>query len=277
MPELPEVEAVARGLRASLVGRTFADVSVLWERSTIPPDAASFARRLAGRQVAGVERRGKWLVIALAGGDSLLVHLRMTGRLQIEAAHCPESRHLRVLFVLDDGRRLSFIDPRKFGRLRIVADAAEALRDLGPEPLADDFCAERLHQMLAARRGRIKPLLMDQRFLAGLGNIYADEALWRARIHPLHRADTLTAADAGRLHEAIRSVLREAITGGGTTLRDATYRQTDGQPGTFARSLAAYGKEGQPCRRCGTVIERIRISQRSAHFCPRCQPPPQDQ
>jgi formamidopyrimidine-DNA glycosylase len=211
MPELPEVETVARGLRAALVGRTITDVKVLWTRSVVPPDPSAFARRLTGQTVTGVGRRGKWVVMALSGGDTLLVHLRMSGRLLIESEPCLDDRHLRVLIQLDDGRRLSFVDQRKFGRMIVTDDPDQVLGDLGPEPLSDAFTPERFGEMLAQRRGRIKPLLLNQRFLAGLGNIYTDEALWQARIHPLRPANTLTPAEVQRLHQAIQTVLAAAI------------------------------------------------------------------
>ena len=286
MPELPEVETVARGLRASLVGRTIVGVEVRWARSIISSDPAAFARRLAGQAVTGVGRRGKWLVVALSGGGTLLVHLRMTGQLVLgpgggygespcSDGECPDDRHVRVLLFLDDGRCLRFSDTRKFGRLWLVDDPAGVLGELGPEPLGDDFTVARLQDMLARRRGRIKPLLLNQRFLAGLGNIYTDEALWRAGIHPLRRAGTLSPAEMRRLHRAIRFVLRAAIASGGTTLPDGTYQQADGRSGEFASQLAVYGRAGQPCPRCGTAIERIRVSQRGTHFCPHCQSLPE--
>jgi len=293
MPELPEVETVARGLRASLIGRTIIGVEVRWARSVIPPNGSTeastvslrrersaeplaevptaFAHRLTGQTVTGVGRRGKWMVISLSGGDTLLVHLRMTGQLVLESGECPDDRHVRVLFFLDDGRRLRFSDARKFGRLWLVDDPADVLGELGPEPLADAFTAARLGEMLTRRRGRLKPLLLNQRFLAGLGNIYTDEALWQASIHPLRRADSLTPTEVRRLHRAIRAVLRAAIASRGTTLPDGTYRQADGRSGEFARHLAVYGRVGQPCPRCGTIIERIKVSQRGTYFCPRCQ------
>lgn len=275
MPELPEVETVARGLRASLVGRTIVGVEVRWARSVVPPDPAAFARRLIGQTVTDVGRRGKWVVIALAGGDTLLIHLRMSGRLVVGAGEPSDDRHLRALFSLDDGRRLHFFDQRKFGRLVLTSDPQEVLGGLGLEPLGDDLTAARLGEMLARRRGRIKPLLLDQRFLAGLGNIYTDEALWRASIHPLRQADTLAPAEVRRLHRGIRAVLRAAIEGGGTTLPDAGYQRADGRSGEFAGQLAVYGRAGHPCPRCGTDVERIRVSQRGTHLCPRCQPLPE--
>ena len=272
MPELPEVETVARGLRASLVGRTVVGAEVRWARSVVPPDPVAFGQRLTGRTVLDVGRRGKWVVIALGGDDTLLVHLRMSGRLVLESEVCLDDRHLRVLLLLDDGRRLHFADQRKFGRMVLTTNPQDVLGDLGPEPLADDFTAARLGEMLARRRGRIKPLLLNQRFLAGMGNIYADESLWRAGVHPLRRADTLAPTEVRRLHQAIQAVLRAAIVSGGTTLPDRAYQRANGRSGEFADRLAVYGREGQPCLRCGTSVERIRVSQRGTHFCAQCQP-----
>ncbi|RLC91716.1 MAG: formamidopyrimidine-DNA glycosylase [Chloroflexi bacterium] len=271
MPELPEVETVAQGLRASLVGHTVVGVDVRWARSVVSSNPTAFAGRLTGQAVIGVGRRGKWVVIALSGGDTLLVHLRMTGRLVLGPGEPLDDRHVRVLFSLDDGRTLYFSDQRKFGRLHLVDDPSGMLDELGPEPLADSFTVAHLGEMLAQRRGRIKPLLLNQRFLAGLGNIYTDEALWRAGVHPLRRADTLTPAEVRRLHRAIRAVLRAAIASGGTTLPDAAYQQADGRAGEFAHHLAVYGRAGQPCPRCGVTIKRIKVSHRGTHFCPRCQ------
>jgi formamidopyrimidine-DNA glycosylase len=273
MPELPEVETVVRGLREPLIGRTIVGAKVFWPRSVIPPDPSVFASRLTGQVVASVERRGKWIAFALSGGDSLLIHLRMTGRLALESGVRLDDRHLRVLLHLDDGQNLSFFDQRKFGRLWLTGNPNQVLGHLGPEPLADDFTPAQLERMLSHRRARIKPLLLNQRFIAGLGNIYADEALWQARIHPLRRADGLTTAETRRLHRAIQSVLWSAITSGGTTLADEAYQQPDGRAGEFVDQLAAYGRAGCPCPRCGSTIERITVSQRGTHLCPRCQTP----
>lgn len=274
MPELPEVETVARRLRASLPGRSIVNVEVLWNRTVTPSKPADFSRRLVGQTIIGVGRRGKWVRVDLNGGDVLLVHLRMTGQLMLRSAPATDERHLRVSFVLDDGRWLYFFDQRKFGRMVLTDDPQAVLGDLGPEPLAEDFTAARLGEMLAQRRGRIKPLLLNQRFLVGLGNIYADEALWRAGVHPLRAANTLDRAEVERLHEAIGSTLRAAIDEGGTTLSDTAYRQPDGQLGSFGGLLAVYGREGRPCPRCGDPIQRIRVNQRSAHVCLNCQRPP---
>ena len=247
-------------------------LKVLWERSIVPPDSAGFSHRLVGQSVIVVGRRGKWLVIGLSSDESILIHLRMSGQLILGSECRLTKRHLRVLFTLDDGRRLSFVDQRKFGRLHLTDDPTEVLGSLGPEPLSDAFTADRFTEMLSHRRGRIKPLLLNQRFLAGLGNIYVDESLWHARIHPLRRADALLPGETSRLHQSIQFVLRAAISRGGTTLPDAVYRQTDGRAGEFALDLCAYGREGEPCLRCGSPIARIRVAQRGTHYCPLCQP-----
>jgi formamidopyrimidine-DNA glycosylase len=272
MPELPEVENVVRGLRAALVGAEIRSVEVLWARSVRDLSPAAFARRLQGQVITDVRRRGKWLIFDLNGDGALLAHLRMTGRLTVESEACLDDRYLRVLFLLDDGRRLHFSDMRKFGRLWLVDDPAEALQDLGPEPLAEDFTVARFEHMLRQRRGRIKPLLLNQRFLVGLGNIYTDEALWRAGIHPLRPANSLSAAEVRRLHHAIQGVLGAAIDGGGTTLSDAGYVRADGSEGEFVDYLAVYGRAGERCPRCAEMVERIVVGQRGTHFCPRCQP-----
>jgi formamidopyrimidine-DNA glycosylase len=271
MPELPEVETVVRGLRPSLMGRVITDVVVYWERSIAAPEADVFVRHVTGRRVVGVGRRGKWIVIELDDGETLLVHLRMTGQLLLERDECAEDKYTRVLFRLDDGGQLRFSDMRKFGRLVLTDEPDEVLGELGPEPLADTFTAPLFGEMLAQRRGRIKSLLLNQRFLVGLGNIYVNEALWRARVHPLRAANTLSPAEVERLHGAIRAVLREAIDEGGTTLADGAYQQADGSAGEFAVRLAIYGREGEPCPRCGEEIERVVVGQRGTFVCGECQ------
>ncbi|MGQ9467363.1 MAG: bifunctional DNA-formamidopyrimidine glycosylase/DNA-(apurinic or apyrimidinic site) lyase [Anaerolineae bacterium] len=271
MPELPEVETLARELRGVLIGRTVVGVEVRWVRTVAVPDPETFARRLTGHRIREIRRRGKWLLLGLDEGDWLLVHLRMSGRLTVEESSAPDDVHARVVFYLDDGQRLCFSDPRKFGRMMLVDDPGAVLGDLGPDPLGPDLMPERLAEMLRGRRVRLKPLLTDQRFLAGLGNIYADEVLWVAGLHPLRCADTLTPEEIVHLHRAIRRVLEEAIARRGTTLPDRRYVLPDGRPGEFALHLAVYGREGQPCLRCGTPIVRTRVGGRSAHYCPQCQ------
>jgi formamidopyrimidine-DNA glycosylase len=271
MPELPEVETVARGLDEQLTGHAITGVDVRWERSIGAPDPAAFAERLVGQTVTGVGRRGKWLVIHLDGSDKLLAHLRMTGQLLLEPAGSPDGDYTRVILHLDDGQRLRFSDMRKFGRLILAKNASDVLGDLGPEPLAEDFTVERFQAMLAQRRGRIKSLLLNQRFLVGLGNIYVNEALWQARIHPLRPANSLSAGEARRLYDAIRGVLRAAIKEGGTTLENGNFRQADGEAGEFASQLEIYGREGESCTCCGAPVERITVGQRGTYFCPCCQ------
>ncbi|NLE44992.1 MAG: bifunctional DNA-formamidopyrimidine glycosylase/DNA-(apurinic or apyrimidinic site) lyase [Chloroflexi bacterium] len=276
MPELPEVETVARSLRPFLVGRVIAEVDVLWPRSLVDLDPETFASQVTGQTVVGVERRGKWIVLRFGGGGALLIHLRMSGQLILDSYVCPDDPHTRVRLLLDDGRRLYFSDTRKFGRLWLVNDPERVLADLGPEPLAAEFTVGRFAAMLATRRRRLKPLLLDQRFVAGLGNIYVDEALWRARIHPVRRADSLSEAEIERLYRSIRELLDAAVRRGGTTLRDARYRSSDGRAGEFAVELAVYGRDGEGCPRCGHPISRIVVGQRGTHLCPVCQPAPSD-
>ncbi|MCX7682050.1 MAG: bifunctional DNA-formamidopyrimidine glycosylase/DNA-(apurinic or apyrimidinic site) lyase [Anaerolineae bacterium] len=271
MPELPEVETVVRSLRAPLTGRTIVGVEVYWPRSIVPSDPPAFSHRLSGQQIKAIERRGKWVMVTLSE-DMLLIHLRMTGRLMFTSGtRTVDDRHLRVRLILDNGQALDFVDPRKFGRMILTNRPDEALGNLGPEPLGEDFTAAWLGEMLTHRRGRIKTVLLDQSFLAGLGNIYSDEALWRAGIHPLREARSLAPAEVEQLHQAIRNVLSEAIAGGGTTLADQSYRQPDGRQGDFAAALAVYRRAGRPCPRCGAAIERVRLGQRGACYCPVCQ------
>lgn len=243
-----------------------------WARTIATPSQATFGDRVLGHCIQDVRRRGKWLIFVLDGEKWLLTHLRMSGRLMVEAAGAPEDPHTRVLFHLDDGLRLCFSDPRRFGRMALVDDPETVLGQLGPEPLDPALTPQKLREMLQSRRARLKPLLMDQRFLAGLGNIYADEVLWEAGLHPLRRSETVSEDEAERLLGAIRRVLEAAIAHQGTTLQDQRYLLPDGRPGAFARHLAAYGREGQPCPRCGAPIVRIRLGGRGAHFCPLCQP-----
>ncbi len=270
MPELPEVETVARGLHRALVGQTITGVAVHWPRTVAVPAVDEFRGRIAGRQVRSVSRRGKYLVVRLDQGY-LLIHLKMSGRLHVVPAQSPPGRHLRACFDLEDGRQLRFYDARKFGRLYLVADPAEVTGGLGPEPLAEAFTLEEFVRRLGRRTGRLKPLLLDQSFLAGVGNIYADEVLFAARLHPLRRADSLGPDERARLYEAIRTVLAQAVAGGGTTLEDGGYADVEGRPGSYQEQVAVYGRAGAPCRACGTPIERLVIGGRSSHFCPGCQ------
>jgi formamidopyrimidine-DNA glycosylase len=272
MPELPEVETIKRDLWPRVVGRTITGVTVGWEGCVDRPSVRGFCDQVTGRRIEDVGRRGKFLVLLLSGERTLLVHLRMTGSLRIKDPTDPWETHARLAFRLDDGKELRFVNVRKFGRIYLVKDPAEVLGDLGPEPLAGDFTVEAFRALLENRRGRIKPLLLDQRFIAGLGNIYVDEALFRARIHPLRIASSLTAEEVGGLHEAIREVLREAIADQGTSRSD--YVRPDGTEGTHQDRLLVSGKAGEPCPCCATAIERLVVGGRGTYVCPHCQRAP---
>ncbi len=270
MPELPEVETVVRGLRAPLIGRCFTDVWIAWDDMIVAPAVEEFRLRIVGQEIQDIRRRGKYLVFTLAGGDYLLIHLKMSGWLRVEPAGKKGHKHDRIVFGLDDGQELRFNNMRKFGRVYLVEDADQVLGRLGPEPLDDDFTPQLLTTLLARRSGALKPLLLNQGFVAGLGNIYADEALFVAGLHPQRRANTLTNEEIERLHQAIRRVLRRGIEEQGTTF-DGLYRKTDGEPGQHQDNLMVFRRNGGPCPRCGETIQRIVVGGRGTHFCPRCQ------
>jgi len=269
MPELPEVETIARGLRKPLVGRQFTGVRVGWEKLVGKCSVEEFKRRLVGQRILDVKRRGKYLLIALSGGGSLIVHLRMTGRLLIKNRGDELDKHDHLIFELDDGRELRFNEMRKLGRVYLVDDEDEIVGGLGPEPLDDDFTVADFVALLSARRGKIKPLLLNQRFIAGIGNIYADEALFAARIHPERRADTLTAQEIERLYNTVRQVLRQGIENRGTTF--SAYRDAEGREGMNQEYLRVSRRTDEPCPRCGTPIERRVVGGRGTYFCPECQ------
>ena len=234
-------------------------------------DPANFADRLVGRRITALARRAKYLLFSLDSDDVLLVHLRMTGRLLLRPKGAAADPYTRVVIGLDCADELRFADVRKFGRLLLLgrAEAEEKLASLGPEPLGEEFSAADMARALGKRKAPVKSLLLDQTLLAGLGNIYADEALFLGGIHPRRRADTLSAEDWQRLHRAVRRVLAEGIAHRGTSFRD--YRDGRGEKGSHQESLNAYHRTGQPCPRCGRPIERIVVGGRSSHFCPACQ------
>jgi formamidopyrimidine-DNA glycosylase len=264
MPELPEVETVVRRLRPSLVGRTITAVQLRWPRHT--PDPALVRERLPGRSVTAVGRRGKFMVMRLKPADlTMLLHLGMSGRLTMAPPGEEPDKHTHTILSLDDGCQLHFSDTRKFGRLCLVADPETILGRLGPEPLSEVFTPAWLARHLARRRRAIKSLLLDQTFLAGLGNIYADESLHRAGVDPRRAADSLSLEEVGALQGSIQEVLTEAIRHQGTTL-DWVYPD-----GGMQLRLRVYGRGGQPCPACGTLVERVVLGQRGTHFCPSCQ------
>ena len=270
MPELPEVETIRTELEPRLTGRELVRVEILDPRLTRPIDLFEVAEELEGDRVVAVERRGKYLVLRLESGLALLVHLRMTGGFAFEPAS-----HERAILELDDGTRLAYRDVRRFGTW-LVLEGAELDPYLagknGPEPLGPRFTADWLAGRLATRRAPVKAVLLDQRVVAGLGNIYADEALWRARVNPLQPAESLTRDEVGRLHRAIRAALRTGIERQGSTLRD--YARPDGSAGGMQEEFRVYGRDGLPCPRCGTPITKTRVAGRGTWYCPRCQPVP---
>ncbi|MFQ3646865.1 MAG: bifunctional DNA-formamidopyrimidine glycosylase/DNA-(apurinic or apyrimidinic site) lyase [Anaerolineae bacterium] len=270
MPELPEVETVVRGLRPVLVGRTLQGMWCDWPRAIHSPSPEEFVQRIRGQRVAAVERRAKYIVIQLEH-DYLLVHLKMTGRLYVSPCERVEDadRWVHVRFALDGAEELRFSDSRKFGRVYLTSDPDRITGTLGPEPLAESFTAAEFAQRLKLRDKGIKALLLDQTFIAGVGNIYADEALLRARIHPLTRSRDLTDAQITALYEAVRAALTDGIAREGASVN--WYRKADGSRGSAQDSLFAYGREGLPCLVCGTPIQKVRVAQRGTHFCPSCQ------
>ena len=278
MPELPEVETVMRGLRARLEGRRIARAAVHRPdmRRPFPPGLAA---RLTGARVENFRRRAKYILMRLEGGDSLLIHLGMSGRLLLErAAPAEPALHEHVVLEMEDGWRLGFVDPRRFGSVDLVPTAAEdshpLLAELGPEPLDDEFSPELLNALLAGRRTPIKAALLDQRTVAGLGNIYVCEALFRAAISPQRSARTVPGSRAARLVPAIKATLQDAIAAGGSSLRD--YVQPDGELGYFQQAWKVYRREGLPCERCPGLpacrgIRRVVQAGRSTFYCPRTQ------
>ncbi|MBZ0308832.1 MAG: bifunctional DNA-formamidopyrimidine glycosylase/DNA-(apurinic or apyrimidinic site) lyase [Anaerolineae bacterium] len=271
MPELPEVETVAREIRPQLVGRMIQSVHLDWPRALEPMLPEDFQNRIAGQKVESVGRRAKYVVIKLAA-DWLLIHLKMTGRLYIvpDETQNESDKWVHFNFQLDNAHQMRFSDSRKFGRVILTNDLNAVVGHLGPEPLEETFTVEILKERLQGRKTSLKPLLLKQEFIAGVGNIYADEALHRAQLHPLRRSSTLTDEEITRLHEAIRWVLNKGIERSGASI--GWYIQPNGEKGTMQEALMAYGQTGHPCPTCGQgTIERIVVGQRSTHFCPRCQ------
>jgi formamidopyrimidine-DNA glycosylase len=274
MPELPEVETIARILRQggpdsqSLLGKRIVKVRLLWERTLATPSPDEFEARLTGQVFQDVKRRGKFLILHLSGDEKLVFHLRMSGDMLLQPDEGQLAPHDRLILFLEDGLRLAFNDARKFGRAWLISDPATFFQKLGPEPLEPSFTAQELYTRLQAFRRQLKPLLLDQTFLAGLGNIYTDEALHMAGIHPLTLSNTLDYSSAERLWRSIRQVLQEGIRTSGASI-DWVYRG-----GEFQNQLRVYRRVGEPCPICQTSIRRIVVGQRGTHYCPVCQSEP---
>jgi formamidopyrimidine-DNA glycosylase len=264
MPELPEVETIVRGLRGPLVGRTFTGVTVLWPNSIKTP-IPELQQQLPGQRIEAISRRAKYLQFHLSGGDTLFIHLKMSGDLLVEPESEPVHPHIRTIFGLDNHHQLRFKDQRKFGRVYLVTDPGQVVGKLGPEPLADDFSVMDFKALFQPKKGQLKPLLLNQEFIAGIGNIYANEACFGAKIDPRRRVDTLSAEDLEQLYNAIRQVLNSGIMHKGASL-DQIYRG-----GEFQNHFHVHDRAGEPCLTCGVEIQRVVLGSRSTYFCPQCQ------
>ncbi len=272
MPELPEVETIVREMRsAGLVGKTIERAIIFWDRSIAGISSLEFKKCIAHQTIKDIDRRGKFIVFSLTK-DTLLVHLRMTGKFLIAADDIPATSHERVRLYLDDGSVLRFEDQRKFGKWYLSSDPQKLLDRIGLEPLSKSFTLNAFKAVLKGRR-KIKPLLLDQHLVAGIGNIYADEALWLAKIHPLRSIESLAKKEIADLHKAIIFVLTKGIDNIGTSLGSsrANYYSVSGRRGNNQNSLNVFRNDGLPCPRCQTVIQKIVVAQRGTHFCPHCQ------
>ncbi|MBS0272786.1 MAG: DNA-formamidopyrimidine glycosylase [Proteobacteria bacterium] len=275
MPELPEVHTILQDLKqAGLLGCSIQKVLLYWPKTVAQPAASLFCRLLRHKQIIGLDRRGKYLILSLSQGYYLCIHLRMTGRLLLVDQATPEAPHVRLRLELDRGKALDYHDTRKFGRWHLTKNLEEVVGKIGPEPLSPNFTFENFWNRLHPRSRALKPLLLDQTFLAGLGNIYVDEALWQAQLHPLQSAHQLTLEQARHLYQAIRYVLKRGIESQGTTLGTgrSNYYRLDGTRGEHQTLLNIFRRTGEPCPRCGHLIERLVVAQRSTHICPYCQP-----
>jgi formamidopyrimidine-DNA glycosylase len=269
VPELPEVETVARDLEPLITGATIVDAETRWARTLRDLTPEAFADGVAGRRIEGVSRRGKQVVVSLDGAAFLTIHLKMTGQLFVVRQDTPDDPYVRLVLALEDGREIRFRDIRKFGRVGLyVAADDDPFATTGPEPLAESFTVAAFRRRIRGRKGRLKSLLLDQSFIAGVGNIYADEALWAARLHPLRTARTLRPADERRLWLELRRILAEAVIRRGSSIDDYTAPDGDGE---MQEHLRVYQRAGEPCLRCGRPIRRIVVGGRATHFCSWCQ------
>jgi len=279
LPELPEVETITRELRPLVESRTIVDAWFDWPNQIKHPAPDKFVPALRGRRILGVARRAKWIIFDLSGDAVLAIQVKMTGQLTVVAPEARRDKHVHAVFSLDDGRELRLRDTRKFGRLGFyrrgetgaimgAGDVGQLFDQFGPEPLDPEFTAPKFRRRLNARRGRLKTLLMDQAFVAGVGNIYADEALWRAQLHPLRSAARVNAAQARRLYVELRTLLVQAIDRRGSSVDD--YLAPEGK-GDMQNYLNVYGRGGKPCPRCGRPVKRMMLNARSTHFCSWCQ------
>ena len=273
MPELPEVETIVADLRPHLVGRTITRCELSFPTIVRHPEPEVFIDSVVGMRIESVGRRGKYILVGLGGNLLLVVHLGMTGQLRIVEAVTPVEKHTHATFYLDDGRQLRYRDPRRFGRLLLGTEqelvASKKMPRLGPEPIDPDFAAEELYRRLRKRRAPLKAVLLDQSAIAGVGNIYADESLHRARLRPSRVASSVSKQSARRLHESLRESLQAAIANRGSSVD--TYRDAWGEMGGQQEKLLVYGRAGEPCFTCGRLLSAIRIAGRTTVFCRHCQ------
>ncbi|MEE9367354.1 MAG: bifunctional DNA-formamidopyrimidine glycosylase/DNA-(apurinic or apyrimidinic site) lyase [Pontiella sp.] len=270
MPELPEVETIARQLRARGVeGREILSVKINWAPTVEPLSTAQFSTQVCGTTINEISRVGKWLLFSLSSGQTLMIHLRMAGSFALE-----KGTHDRIVVKLSDGLTLFYRDTRKFGRWKLVDDPQVILSKLGPDALTRQFTLKYFSEAMKKRHRMIKPLILDQGIVAGLGNIYADEAMWESKIHPERLSDSLSDAELAKLFRAIRHVLTVGVKNRGTSLGDGktNYRDVEGESGGHREEVKAYGRGGQPCKKCKTALEKTVVAQRGTTFCPRCQP-----
>lgn len=275
MPELPEVQTVVDNLNALGIAKcTITKASVHWPKTISGMTPAEFRRKIKGLTISEFTRRGKYIVVRLSRGWTLLIHLRMTGRLNWAAKGARRNKHEHVTLQLDQANELRFHDTRKFGRLFLTQTAQTILGKIGPEPLKRGFTRQQFSSMLHGKKRQMKPLLLDQSFIAGLGNIYVDEALWEARIHPQRISSSLNEKEIATLHKAIRLVLKRGLKNMGTSLGTGkgNFYSVAGRRGRNADELKVFRRTGEACPRCKAAIERLTVAQRSSHICPLCQP-----
>ena len=272
MPELPEVETVRRGLVSLVIGKTIRKVDVLWPKIIEAPEVDEFRNDLVGETIENISRRGKYLIFHFTHYD-MVSHLRMEGKYEFFSEATPLDKHSHVRFIFTDGSELIYNDVRKFGRMSLMRKDTgllyKGIQQLGPEPTEENFDLVEFEKRLKKAHTMIKPLLLNQKIVAGLGNIYVDEVLWLSKIHPEQPANTLTSAEIEVLHQAIIAVITKAKESGGTTIR--TYLNALGEAGHFQQELNVYGQTGIPCPRCGTPIAKTKVAQRGTHYCPHCQ------
>jgi formamidopyrimidine-DNA glycosylase len=269
MPELPEVETIKNELAPLVTGHRIESVEFLWAKTLLAPPLAEFESRVDGRTITSLDRRGKYLIMRIEGGDSILVHLRMTGSFLVSKDKALPDSHTRAIIHLDDGSNMFFIDPRKFGKFQLVSGDEWSRGKLGVEPLSDEFTINVLAQLLKGKKAPVKALLIEQNLIAGIGNMYADEALYEAGIHPLRTGDSLSVNEIKSLRRAIRQVLKEAIENKGASI--ANYFRPGGERGTAHMEFKVAHRRGEECPVCGGPVERIVVRQRGTYFCPGCQ------